>query len=74
MPSADDASCGQLFPKTGVGHLGYTGTSFWIDPEHAVFIVLLTNRVHPSRYNVGIRRFRPLIHDEILVALAYQNE
>lgn len=66
MPSADGASCGQYFPKTGVGHLGYTGTSFWIDPERSIFIVLLTNRVHPSRYNVGIRRFRPLIHDEIM--------
>ena len=74
MPSAAGASCGQFFPKTGVGHLGYTGTSFWIDPEQSVFIVLLTNRVHPSRYNVGIRRFRPLIHDEILVAMASQNE
>jgi serine-type D-Ala-D-Ala carboxypeptidase len=69
MPSADDASCGQYFSKTGVGHLGYTGTSFWIDPEKSIFIVLLTNRVHPSRYNVGIRRFRPLIHDEIMLSL-----
>jgi serine-type D-Ala-D-Ala carboxypeptidase len=67
MPSADGASCGQLFSKTGVGHLGYTGTSFWIDPEKSIFIVLLTNRVHPSRFNIGIRRFRPLIHDEIMI-------
>jgi CubicO group peptidase (beta-lactamase class C family) len=69
MPSADDASCGHFFPKTGVGHLGYTGTSFWVDPEQLIFIVLLTNRVHPSRYNDGIRRLRPLIHDEIMKAL-----
>jgi len=67
MPSADGASCGHFFPKTSVGHLGYTGTSFWIDPEKSIFIVLLTNRVHPSRYNVGILRFRPLIHNEIMM-------
>jgi serine-type D-Ala-D-Ala carboxypeptidase len=67
MPSADDASCGHFFPKTSLGHLGYTGTSFWIDPEQAIFIVLLTNRVHPSRYNTGIRRFRPHIHNEIMI-------
>jgi serine-type D-Ala-D-Ala carboxypeptidase len=67
MPSADGASCGHYFSKTSVGHLGYTGTSFWIDPEQSIFIVLLTNRVHPSRYNIGIRQFRPLIHNEIMI-------
>jgi serine-type D-Ala-D-Ala carboxypeptidase len=69
MPSDEGASCGLFFPKNSVGHLGYTGTSFWIDPEQSIFVVLLTNRVHPSRYNIGIRRFRPLIHDEIMMAL-----
>ena len=69
MPSTDGASCGHLFTKTSVGHLGYTGTSFWIDPEQSIFIVLLTNRVHPSRYNVGIRLFRPRIHNEIMINL-----
>jgi serine-type D-Ala-D-Ala carboxypeptidase len=67
MPSADGASCGHFFSKTSVGHLGYTGTSFWIDPARSIFIVLLTNRVHPSRYNVGIRQFRPRIHNEIMI-------
>ncbi|MFH0996899.1 MAG: serine hydrolase domain-containing protein [Pseudomonadota bacterium] len=67
MPSAEGASCGHYFSKTSVGHLGYTGTSFWIDPQQSIFIVLLTNRVHPSRYNVEIRRFRPLIHNEIMM-------
>jgi CubicO group peptidase (beta-lactamase class C family) len=73
MPSTDDASCGHFFPKTGVGHLGFTGTSFWIDPEKSIFIVLLTNRVHPSRFNIGIRRFRPQIHDEIMINLGVSN-
>ncbi len=69
MPSRDDASCGHFFPKTSIGHLGYTGTSFWIDPAKSIFIVLLTNRVHPSRYNTEIRRFRPLIHDAIMFGM-----
>lgn len=69
MPSVNGASCGQYFSKTSVGHLGYTGTSFWIDPHQSIFIILLTNRVHPSRYNIGIRRFRPRIHDEIMINL-----
>ncbi len=66
MPSPVGASCGCYFPETAVGHLGYTGTSFWIDVEHAVIVILLTNRVHPSRWNVEIRRFRPLVHNQIM--------
>jgi len=38
---------GDLFPKGGFGHTGYTGTSVWIDPTTDVFVILLTNRVHP---------------------------
>jgi CubicO group peptidase (beta-lactamase class C family) len=67
MPSTDGASCGHFFPKNSVGHLGYTGTSFWIDLERSIFIVLLTNRVHPSRFNVEIRKFRPIIHNQIMI-------
>ena len=70
MPSIDGASCGQYFSRDGVGHLGYTGTSVWIDPDRSIYIVLLTNRVHPSRYRVGIRAFRPRIHDEIMLGLS----
>lgn len=69
VPSASGASCGRFFSENSVGHLGFTGTSFWIDPVRSVFVVLLTNRVHPSRYNFEIRRFRPLIHDEIMRAI-----
>ncbi|MDZ7666852.1 MAG: hypothetical protein U5K27_16275 [Desulfotignum sp.] len=46
-----------------MGHLGFTGTSFWIDPENGRIVILLTNRVHPSRANQKIRKFRPEIHD-----------
>jgi CubicO group peptidase (beta-lactamase class C family) len=69
MPSANGASCGRFFGKSSVGHLGFTGTSFWIDPVRSVFVVLLSNRVHPSRFNIEIRRFRPLIHDEIMCSM-----
>lgn len=40
---------GDLFPPRGFGHSGFTGTSIWVDPPSGVFIVLLTNRVHPTR-------------------------
>ncbi len=73
MPSAEGASCGRFFSKTSIGHLGFTGTSFWIDPKQSIFIVLLTNRVHPSRFNVGIRRFRPQIHDDIMTSMGLSN-
>ena len=73
MPSNNGASCGRFFSEASVGHLGYTGTSFWIDPQRSIFIVLLTNRVHPSRYNVGIRRFRPRIHNEIMSNFGISN-
>jgi CubicO group peptidase (beta-lactamase class C family) len=70
MPSATDPSCGRFFPPTSVGHLGFTGTSFWLHPEQCITVVLLTNRVHPTRANIAIRRFRPLIHDAVMEAVA----
>jgi len=65
-PSKDNSSSGQLFSSRSVGHLGFTGTSFWIDLERGVAVVLLTNRVHPSRANEKIRRFRPLFHNTVM--------
>jgi len=64
-PAETGASCGRYFSKKSVGHLGFTGTSFWMDLEHAVIIILLTNRVHPSRDNIRIRAFRPALHDAV---------
>ena len=55
-------------PRT-FGHLGFTGTSLWIDPDAEAIVVLLTNRVHPTRENSAIRAARPRAHDE-LFALA----
>jgi CubicO group peptidase (beta-lactamase class C family) len=61
-PTAPSSS-GTHFSPESFGHLGFTGTSVWIDPRRKVEVVLLTNRVHPSRKNESIRVFRPLIHD-----------
>jgi serine-type D-Ala-D-Ala carboxypeptidase len=61
-PSAPSSS-GSSFSKRSFGHLGYTGTSLWIDPLCELEVVLLSNRVHPSRKNEKIKAFRPYIHD-----------
>ena len=66
MPSLEGSSSGRFFSKTSAGHLGFTGTSFWMDLEQDLFVVLLSNRVHPGRDNVMIRSFRPLIHDAVM--------
>ena len=65
-PSFETSSSGKYFSSNSVGHLGFTGTSFWVDIDRQIFIVLLTNRVHPSRANEKIRIFRPVIHDAIM--------
>jgi CubicO group peptidase (beta-lactamase class C family) len=61
-PSAPSSS-GTRFSERSFGHLGYTGTSLWIDPLCELEVVLLSNRVHPSRRNEKIKVFRPCMHD-----------
>jgi CubicO group peptidase (beta-lactamase class C family) len=51
------------------GHTGFTGTSLWIDPVREIYVVLLTNRVHPTRNNEAIRAIRPALHDAIVESL-----
>jgi CubicO group peptidase (beta-lactamase class C family) len=68
-PAAQGSSAGIHFSASSVGHLGYTGTSFWIDPEQDMVVVLLSNRVHPSRKNEQIKQFRPLLHNTVQGAL-----
>jgi CubicO group peptidase (beta-lactamase class C family) len=68
-PSKTDPSCGHGFSQNSVGHLGFTGTSFWMDLEQSVIVILLTNRVHPSRENQGIKQFRPELHDTVMKAI-----
>src|SRR5215467_7918971 len=50
---------------------GFTGTSIWIDPDRQLFVVFLTNRVHPTRENQKIGKIRPSLHDAVLTALGY---
>ncbi len=70
MPSPIGSSCGELFCRDAtVGHLGFTGTSFWMDLQQQVIVILLTNRVHPSRNNEQIKKFRPLIHNQVMKQL-----
>nr|NJM02323.1 serine hydrolase [Desulfobacula sp.] len=72
-PSKEGSSSGRFFSKSSIGHLGFTGTSFWIDPGNGFIVVLLTNRVHPSRSGEGIKKFRPKIHDLIWCELMENN-
>jgi len=65
-PSEEGSSAGRYFSKKSVGHLGFTGVSFWMDLERGIIVLLLTNRIHPSRSNEKIKAFRPLIHDAIM--------
>lgn len=63
--SAIGSSAGDLAGARTFGHLGFTGTSLWIDPAARHVAVALTNRVHPTRENVAIRTARPWIHDAL---------
>jgi len=67
--SGDAPSSGRLFGPQTFGHLGFTGTSLWIDPDAALVGVLLTNRVHPTRDHLAIRRARPAAYDAIAEAM-----
>jgi len=68
-PSPQHSSAGTRFSPNTVGHLGFTGTSIWIDLERDRHVILLSNRVHPSRDNNLIKEFRPLLHDVVNQAL-----
>jgi CubicO group peptidase (beta-lactamase class C family) len=63
------SSCGHRLSARAIGHTGFTGTSLWIDPDQDLYVVLLTNRVHPTRENAGLQRIRPAVHDAIVDAV-----
>jgi CubicO group peptidase (beta-lactamase class C family) len=65
MPSQS----GKHFTAGSFGHLGYTGTSLWIDPERQLSITLLTNRTWPDCQNQAIKEVRPALHDAVVEAL-----
>ena len=60
---------GKYFSRASFGHLGYTGTSLWIDPERQLSVTLLTNRTWPDNRNQAIQLVRPAFHDAIVEAL-----
>lgn len=59
------SSCGTRLSARAIGHTGFTGTSLWLDPEQDLYIVLLTNRIHPTRENNLIQQVRRDVHDAI---------
>ncbi|MDX2127750.1 MAG: serine hydrolase domain-containing protein [Chloroherpetonaceae bacterium] len=65
----EKTSAGRYMTLKTFGHLGYTGTSFWIDPIKKVAIVLLTNRVYPNSLNNAIRGVRRKVSDAAMKAL-----
>jgi len=65
------SSAGSLFSPRSFGHTGFTGTSMWMDPERGLYVVLLTNRVHPTRENNAIRAVRAQVADAVVRALEH---
>ena len=65
----ENSSAGRYFSRNSVGHTGFTGTSVWMDLDRDIVVILLTNRVHPTRENEKITAFRPALHDLIMEEL-----
>ena len=62
---SEPSSSGNHFSEKSIGHLGYSGTSLWIDPERKLAAVLLSNRTWPNRSNQAIQALRPAFHDAL---------
>jgi CubicO group peptidase (beta-lactamase class C family) len=71
-PSSPSQS-GRYFSTNAYGHLGYTGTSLWIDPERQISVTLLTNRTWPDCKNQAISQIRPRFHDAVMEALGFER-
>ncbi len=67
----EGGSSGHYFSTHSFGHTGFTGTSIWIDPDRQLFVVLLTNRVNPTRENIKIQQVRPALHNAVMQALGF---
>jgi serine-type D-Ala-D-Ala carboxypeptidase len=67
---SEQSSAGRYFSTHSIGHLGYSGCSFWIDLEAGIAVVLLTNRTWPDRHNQLIREVRPAFHNAVCEALS----
>ena len=64
------SSCGTKLSPGAIGHTGFTGTSLWIDAANDLYVVMLSNRVHPTRHGEGIQDVRRAVHDAIVTDLA----
>ena len=73
LPSRQDSSSGRYFSEQSIGHLGFTGTSFWIDPVKELVVVILTNRVIMGEEREGIKELRPRIHNYIVEQLGLKR-
>jgi len=65
----EKSSAGDYFSKGSFGHTGFTGTSIWIDPNRKIAIILLTNRVHPTRERGGMNQVRRDFQNAAMQAL-----
>ena len=72
-PSAKGSTAGDFFSKNSYGHLGFTGTSLWIDSEEKIIIILLTNRIYPSRNKKGMYQLRRSFHNEVMQTIKNQG-
>jgi beta-glucosidase-like glycosyl hydrolase/CubicO group peptidase (beta-lactamase class C family) len=66
---SENSSAGSLLSARSFGHTGFTGTSMWMDPERKLFVILLSNRVHPTRANEAIRHVRRDAADAVVQAI-----
>jgi len=64
-PQCRDSQAGSRFSNRTIGHLGFTGCSIWIDTTRPLWVILLSNRIHPSAENEMIKAFRPILHNTI---------
>jgi CubicO group peptidase (beta-lactamase class C family) len=71
-PSPSGSLAGDVISRDGVGHLGFTGCSLWIDPARETFVLLLSNRVHPPAHDdARFRTLRPALNDAALSDAGY---
>lgn len=73
LPSPQGSSAGRFFSPHTVGHLGFTGTSFWMDLDREITVIFLTNRIHPHRHDERLRSLRPRLHDAIMEGLLFDQ-
>lgn len=69
LPSHVDGYAGELFPEGSIGHTGFTGTSFTLDLQSGIYVVLLANRVCPKRDNTKMTRLRRVVHNAVYAAI-----